>query len=247
MKHFAYPATIFSCVRQPLQGGENKNKKVSKHQTAPQCAWWPWSPVPSIMFLLVLVLPLPHTRAPSPAPSLYPPCPLHTLPVKSHLPLQVHPRLCTGSHQPLQPIPETSIARKGCSEATATSAAHRRTDSKAHPPPLIRLRSESTSSAPSMATSSCRKRRNLVWKPLLRSIQARLLAQLGGGVRSQAAARNVTRAGTTSMPAWPEMSVWSATQGYQPPLNHKYVRAGERKTKTNCWPARHITLASSVT
>lgn len=93
---------------------------------------------------------------------------------------------CRCVHGPAQdpislsnPPPETSAARKGCSEVTATSAANRQTDSKAHPPPLIRLRSESTSSAPSMATSSCRKRRNLVWKPLLCSIQALLLAQLG--------------------------------------------------------------------
>lgn len=86
---------------------------------------------------------------------------------------------CTGSHQPLQPTPETSTARKRCSEATATNAAHREMDSKAHPPPLIRFRSESTSSAPSMATSSCRKKRNLMWKLLPCSIQALLSVQLG--------------------------------------------------------------------
>lgn len=57
----------------------------------------------------------------------------------------------------------------------------RQTDGKAHPPPLIRLRSESTSSAPSMATSSCGKRRKLMWKPTLCSIQALLLLQLRGG------------------------------------------------------------------
>lgn len=86
MKHFAYPATIFSCVKQPLPGNKRKpQKSVRKHRTAPK--------------------------------------------------------------------PPT------------TGAPRRRTDSKAHPPPLIRLRFESTSSAPSMATSSCRERRNSVWKP----------------------------------------------------------------------------------
>lgn len=91
--------------------------------------------------------------------------------------------------------PRPLAARKGCSEATRHQ--HRAQASKAHPPPLIRLRSESTSSAPSMATSSCRERRNLGWKPLLCSTKALLFVQL----RIQAAARNDARAGTTLMPA----------------------------------------------
>lgn len=105
MKHFAYPATIFSCVKQPLQGNKRKRQKTSDN----------------IRLLL--------GRAPKPP---------------------------------------------------TTGAPRRHTDSKAHPPPLIRLRFESTSSAPSMATSSCRERRNSVWKPHPHGLKVLLSVKTGG-------------------------------------------------------------------
>lgn len=178
MKHFAYPATIFSCVKQPLQGGKKIIQKSEnrlllsvpdgpKVQSPPPCSRWVWCchcPTPGLF-------PLPHHFIP------IVPC-THSWPGAIS-----HCRCTRGPAQdPISlysPPPETSTARKGCSEATATSAAHRQTDSRAHPPPLIRLRSESTSSAPSMATSSCRKKRYLVWKPLSCSVKVLLLAQLG--------------------------------------------------------------------
>lgn len=142
MKHFAYPATIFSCVKQPLQGEKKNNIKISKTDCSSMCLMV-LKPSPVCHVLAGLVL-----RFPMSAPSVCPPCP------------------CPQS---LQPSSETPTARKGAQMPPAPCT-DRQTDSKAHPPPLIRLRSESTSSAPSMATSSCRKRRNLVWKPLLCSI-----------------------------------------------------------------------------
>jgi len=130
------------------------------------------------MFLLVLVLPLSHTRALSPAPSVYPPCASHTPSVRSRLPLQAHARPCAGSRQPLPPSPGDIHRQKRMLRGHSLQR-RAQMDCKAHPPPLIRLRSESTSSAPSIATSSCRKRRNLVWKLLPGNIQALLSAQLG--------------------------------------------------------------------
>lgn len=37
MKHFAYPATIFSCVKQPLQGEKKNNIKISKTDCSSVC------------------------------------------------------------------------------------------------------------------------------------------------------------------------------------------------------------------
>lgn len=96
------------------------------------------------------------------------------------------PAPTVGAHTALHRIPpspaQTPTATQACSEPPppALGQTDRQTDSKAHPPPLIRLRSESTSSAPSMATSSCGERRKWLWEPLLCSIQALLLGQLQG-------------------------------------------------------------------
>lgn len=129
------------------------------------------------MFLLVLVLALPHTLSSLSSPLTLRPLSLAAL-ARSHLPLWVHTQPCTGS-SPAHPRDTHSHAGMLRAPTTSTGT-DRQTDSKAHPPPLIRLRSESTSSAPSMATSSCGKRRKLVWKPLLCSIQALLPMQLQG-------------------------------------------------------------------
>lgn len=123
------------------------------------CCFWYWH--------------CPTPYPPYPHPSLCAPCPWQPWPgAISH---------CGCTHSPAQGPLQPTHSHTGMLRAPTTSTGtDRQTDSKAHPPPLIRLRSESTSSAPSMATSSCGKRRKLVWKPLLCSIQALLPMQLRG-------------------------------------------------------------------